>query len=112
MEKSKPKSLTRIPIQLYPEVKQEFDQLHETMGTVNTSETGTAPWNKFAMGVTENFDAGFSLSEEILTFNMYLTMGYGFSAKKSERLMPKYYNPEFNRKAAWKVDVQPQNREG
>jgi len=39
MEKSKPKSLTRIPIQLYPEVKEEFDQLHETMGTVNTSET-------------------------------------------------------------------------
>ena len=39
MEKIKPKSLTRIPIQLYPEVKEEFDQLHETMGTVNTSET-------------------------------------------------------------------------
>ena len=39
MTDNKPKSLTRVPIQLYPEVKKEFDQLHKTMGTINTSET-------------------------------------------------------------------------
>ena len=39
METNKPKSATRIPIQLYPEVKEEFDTLHKTMGTINTSET-------------------------------------------------------------------------
>ncbi len=74
---------------------------------VNDSETGSSTWNKFIMGANQTFDAGFNLSDQILMFNMYLTMGYGFSAKKPNRLIPKYYNPEFNRKAAWKVDVSP-----
>ena len=33
-------------------------------------------------------------------------MGYGASAKRPTRLDPKYCNPEFNRKAAWKVEAQ------
>jgi hypothetical protein len=66
-----------------------------------------ATYNKFAMGYDTTFDVGFNLSSGILSFDMYLTMGYGFSAKKPDRLQPKYYNPEFNRKAAWKVVVTP-----
>ncbi len=75
---------------------------------VDDSDTGTGTFNKFAMG-EENmtFDAGFDLSAGVLRFDMYLTMGYGFSARKPDRLTPKYYNPEFNRKAAWKVVVTP-----
>ena len=59
------------------------------------------------MGTGTTFDAGFDLTAGVLNFDMYLTMGYGFSAKKPNRLLPKYYNPEFNRKAAWKVVVTP-----
>ena len=66
-----------------------------------------ATFNKFAMGDTGSFDVGFDLTSGSLRFEMYLTMGYGFSAKKPDRLSPKYYNPEFNRKAAWKVVVTP-----
>jgi hypothetical protein len=42
-----------------------------------------------------------------LNFEFWLTMGYGASAKKPQRLEPEYYVPEFNRKAAWKVAVTP-----
>jgi hypothetical protein len=63
-------------------------------------------WNKFAMGAESFFDVFFSLIPGLpLSFDMYLTMGYGASAKRAQRLEPKYYNPEFNRKAAWKVEV-------
>ncbi len=65
-------------------------------------------WNKLAMGATHEFDVVFDLEAgSTLTFSMYLTMGYGHSAVKSDRLVPKYYNPEFNRKAAWKVVATP-----
>ncbi|MCD6216490.1 hypothetical protein J7L05_01375 [bacterium] len=75
---------------------------------VDDSDTGTSTFNKFAMGEEDmTFDAGFDLSAGVLSFDMYLTMGYGFSAKRPDRLQPKYYNPEFNRKAAWKVVVTP-----
>jgi len=74
---------------------------------VDDSESGEGTFNKFAMGESRTFDAVFKLPDATLMFNLYLTMGYGSSAKKSQRLMPKYYNPEFNRKAAWKVDVVP-----
>ena len=47
------------------------------------------------------------ISETGLSFDLYLTMGYGASATNLTRLTPKYYNPEFNRKAAWKVEVIP-----
>ena len=68
-----------------------------------------ATWNKFAMGSETDFEVPFILTPGVsLSFDMYLTMGYGASAKKATRLTPKYYNPEFNRKAAWKVEVRPQ----
>jgi outer membrane protein assembly factor BamB len=43
----------------------------------------------------------------LTTFDLYLTFGYGASAKKPQRLSPTYYVPEFNRKVAWKVVVTP-----
>lgn len=74
---------------------------------IDDSDTGTSTWNKFEMEASASFDVVFNLSGTSLAFDMYLTMGYGFSAKKLNRLDPKYYNPEFNRKAAWKVAVTP-----
>ncbi|MBU1022653.1 hypothetical protein KKB99_00105, partial [bacterium] len=63
--------------------------------------------NRFEMGTGfQSFDLVVTPGT-ILKFNIYLTMGYGASAKKPERLNPTYYVPEFNRKAAWKVDVTP-----
>jgi len=62
--------------------------------------------NRFAMGTDwQTFKVIFSLTN--LQFDIYLTMGYGASAKKLTRLTPTYYVPEFNRKAAWKVKVFP-----
>lgn len=68
----------------------------------------SADFNRFAMGEEKDFDLAWVLPPEgrLLKFDLYLTMGYGASAKRSTRLNPKYYNPEFNRKAAWKVDVE------
>ena len=65
-------------------------------------------YNKFAMGAAAQFNATFNLAGiSDVNFNLYLTMGYGSSATRAKRLVPKYYNPEFNRKAAWKVVVTP-----
>jgi hypothetical protein len=64
-------------------------------------------FNKFAMGATNNFDVRFNLGSGPVQYDLYLTMGYGASAKKPGRLTPKYYNPEFNRNAAWKVKAVP-----
>ena len=76
---------------------------------VDDSLTGVSTFNKFSMGATKEFEVAFVMTHGTpLRFEMYLTMGYGSSAKKPQRLAPKYYNPEFNRKAAWKVDVTPQ----
>jgi len=72
---------------------------------IDDSTTGISTYNKFAMGTTNKlFDVWFS---DIGTYKLFLTMGYGASAKKAQRLNPKYYNPEFNRKSAWRVDVTP-----
>jgi len=63
--------------------------------------------NRFAMGNDyQNFDIVLE-PESGLLFNLYLTMGYGASAKKAQRLTPTYYVPEFNRKSAWKILVTP-----
>jgi len=65
-------------------------------------------WNRFEMGSSADFEVVLQIDPgEVLEFDMYLTMGYGSSAYKSGRLNPKYYNPEFNRKPAWKVVVTP-----
>jgi len=62
------------------------------------------------MGSQKSFQVQFPVTPpENLTFNLYLTCGYGSSAVLVDRLNPTYYNPEFNRKSAWKVEVIPPN---
>jgi hypothetical protein len=61
--------------------------------------------NRFEMGTPwQYFDV--IVSQPGLNFDLYLTMGYGASARMFQRLNPVYYIPEFNRKAAWKVEVE------
>ncbi len=63
--------------------------------------------NRFQMGTIEkNFDVAFPKKLE-QRFVVYLTMGYGWSAELHDRLEPVYYLPEFNRKAAWKIEITP-----
>ncbi len=79
---------------------------------VDDSITGESTWNKFAMGDETEFDVSFPFTMgETLSFELYLTMGYGFSAVKADRLLPAYFNPEFNRKSPWKIDVIPPQAE-
>jgi hypothetical protein len=94
-----------------------FDMLENDVAmpyflVVDESEMDPIPdpstYNKFEMGASADFTASFIYEPgKSYTFNMYLTMGYGASAVKSTRLTPKYFNPEFNRKSAWKVVVTP-----
>ena len=76
---------------------------------VDDNAAGTNTWNEFSMGTQSFFDVFFDFSSpRNLAFEMYLTMGYGASAQgKNQRLNPTYFNPEFNRKAAWKAVVSP-----
>ncbi|MCD6216491.1 PQQ-binding-like beta-propeller repeat protein [bacterium] len=74
---------------------------------IDDSIGGISTFNKFKMGEETEFDVILDLSGSTLLFDLYLTMGYGFSAVKADRLHPAYYNPEFNRKSAWKVVVTP-----
>jgi hypothetical protein len=60
--------------------------------------------NRFEMG-TDRHEFEIILSPGCLKFELFVTMGYGASAKYLNRLHPVYYVPEFNRKAAWKVNV-------
>ncbi|MBU0899017.1 MAG: hypothetical protein KJ613_04345, partial [Nanoarchaeota archaeon] len=61
--------------------------------------------NRFVMGTNfQSFDVIFN-NRSIFTFNLYLTMGYGVSADFWGRTYPVYFVPEFNRKAAWKINV-------
>jgi hypothetical protein len=76
---------------------------------IDNSTDQTPPvstYNEFSMGASTEFDMVFNLSSP-LKFDLYLTFGYGAAARKSTFMSPKYYNPEFNRKAAWKVSVIP-----
>lgn len=76
---------------------------------VDDSTDQTPPvstFNKFAMGASTEFDMVFDVSSPV-RFDLYLTFGYGAAARKSTFMSPKYYNPEFNRKASWKVNVIP-----
>jgi hypothetical protein len=72
---------------------------------VDDSDTGISTWNRFEMS---RKDQQFSGWFEGGHFELFLTFGYGISTRNfTERLNPTYYNPEFNRKAAWKVNVIP-----
>jgi hypothetical protein len=76
---------------------------------VDDSITGISTYNKFAMGDSKYMDVSFKATGGYMNFNMYLTMGYGASSTFWQRLTPKYYNPEFNRKPAWKITATPQD---
>ena len=79
---------------------------------IDESEISPIPdpttWNIFAMGASAEFTAEFNLTTiQNMNFNLYLSTSYGMSAKRAGRLFPKYYNPEYNRKVAWKVVATP-----
>jgi hypothetical protein len=73
---------------------------------VDNSDTETNTNNRFAMG-TKDKEFKVYLKQITFQYKIFLTMGYGASAKKATRLTPQYYLPEFNRKSAWKVEVTP-----
>jgi hypothetical protein len=73
---------------------------------IDDSDTGTSTYNEFAQGADVDFDVDF-MKVQNLQFELFLTMGYGFSAKLATRLAPLYFNPEYNKKAAWKVEAKP-----
>jgi hypothetical protein len=74
----------------------------------NQSEPPVSTFNRSSMGVSGIFGAFFKPGPaETIHFELYLTFSYGISATWENRLDPVYYNPEFNRKSAWKVGVRP-----
>jgi len=76
------------------------------------NEPPSSTYNKFEMGESKEFEVKFPVNTgETLVFDLYLTFGYGSSATFEQRLNPTYYNPEFNKKAAWRVEVIPPNGE-
>lgn len=70
------------------------------------NEPGLSTFNRFPMGGNATFDIVLKPATT-MNFNLYLTMGYGVSATKSTFFNPVYFNPEFNRKNAWKIQVIP-----
>ncbi len=81
---------------------------------VDDEESGvTDNHNKFAMGSQEEVEVVFSkyLDGE-QTYHVYLIAGIGVGVENENYLNPKYYNPEFNRKAPWKVRVSPVSYSG
>ena len=61
--------------------------------------------NRFEMGTkNQEFEVSFP-KLGLLSYELYLTFGYGESATIETRFDPIYYVPEFNRKSAWKVEV-------
>jgi hypothetical protein len=75
---------------------------------IDDSESAITTFNEFPMGANEEFKIELDISDQMF-FDLYLTFGYGASATFGTRLYPIYYNPEFNRKNAWKVEVTPPN---
>ncbi|MBU1024308.1 hypothetical protein KKB99_08515, partial [bacterium] len=76
---------------------------------VDESGVSSHTYNRLGMGESVAFDVEFPVAQggPKVFFEIFLTMAYGASATKSTRLEPKYFNPEFNRKAPWKVEVTP-----
>jgi hypothetical protein len=66
-------------------------------------------YNRFDMGAYRESSIFIRNTGSVQNFYVYMTFAYGASSKFTTRLSPKYYNPEFNRKAAWKVTVTPQD---
>lgn len=74
---------------------------------VDDSGTGTSTWNEFPMGGEGDAEIFIKDLGAVLNFELYLTFGYGAAARKATFFDPRYFNPEFNRKNAWKVEVTP-----
>jgi hypothetical protein len=72
---------------------------------IDDNQASTNTFNKFEMGSSADFQVDFQKVVS-MTYELYLIMGYGISAKLATRLSPTYYNPEFNWKSPWKVKVQ------
>lgn len=73
---------------------------------IDDSEGAAVTNNKFGMGAVADVEALLEAAPgESVTVELYLTMGYGASATRPTRLSPTYFLPEFNKKAAWKVEV-------
>ena len=73
---------------------------------IDDNESATNTFNIFQQGAFAAFDINLNPAPA-LVFSLYLTFGYGASATKPTRCDPSYFNPEFNRKSAWKVQVHP-----
>jgi len=73
---------------------------------VDDSKTGARNYNRLPQGSNMTFSAVLKPAEK-LVFDLYLTFGYGASATFISRLCPRYFNPEFNRKNAWKIQAFP-----
>jgi hypothetical protein len=74
---------------------------------VDDSVTGTSTWNEFPMGGEGDAEIFIKNQGAVMNFEMYLTFGYGAAARKATFFEPRYFNPEFNRKNAWKIEVTP-----
>ena len=106
-----------IGADIYPGILVNADGYTTELANV-VNETSALPYkicfedqnnNRFEMGTEyQDFEMVISPGSGV-SFNLYLTMGYGASAKKADRLIPIYYIPEFNRKPPWKVVVVPPN---
>ena len=75
---------------------------------VDDRQFGVPTFNRLQMGGMTFFTTTLAYAGD---FDVYLTFGFGFAVEGGDFLNPKYYNPEFNRKPAWAVDVVPPNGE-
>jgi fibronectin type 3 domain-containing protein len=81
-----------------PHVCPYYLVVDDSLGTESTN-------NRFEMG-TKDAEVQVIFGSSGL-FRIYMTAGYGVSAEYETRLSPVYYLPEFNRKAAWKIQAIP-----
>lgn len=77
---------------------------------VDDGIAGKNTYNKFAQGTSVELTTYFK-PQPVMKFSLYLTFGYGVSSTRPTRCSPSYFNPEFNRKNAWKVEVVPPGTE-
>lgn len=76
---------------------------------IDDNESATMTYNRLEMGTYSESSIFIKNTGTVLNFYVYMSFAYGASSTFWTRLTPKYYNPEFNRKAAWKISVNPTN---
>ncbi len=108
-----PSDYSNMQVQAYPDSILNADGYTMDLAGV-TGDSAAMPYvicyedsnkNRFPMGIDWQY---FYLifSKTGTSFILYMTMGYGASADYLTRLEPVYYVPEFNRKSAWKVEIE------